>query len=293
MPEHKAPDHKAADHKTPVHKAADHRRAEHKPRLPEASGAEASSTPDEDAAQPTPGAGARLLHALTRPSRSQVVVGLLLAALGFSVVTQVRANTVDDTYAGLREQDLIDVLNGLADTTQRANAEIQRLEETRDDLLSETNARTAALEQATTELDVLSVLAGTVAVTGPGVQITIKEVAGPVRLEPFIDMVQALRSAGAEAIQINSAVRVVASTSFRDTEGGVIVGGTLLRAPYVIDVIGSPPALVAALRFPNGPQDQFQKDNIAELTYTELNAVDITTVAETSQPGFAQSGAEQ
>ena len=49
-------------------------------------------------------------------------------------------------------------------------------------------------------------------VTGPGVRITIKEVAGQVRVEPFIDMVQALRSAGAEAIQINGEVRVVAST---------------------------------------------------------------------------------
>ena len=144
---------------------------------------------------------------------------MLLAVVGFAAVTQVRTNTVDDTYAGLREQDLIDVLDGLADRTQRAQAEIQRLEETRDDLESETSAREAALEAARNEAATLSIIGGTVPVTGPGVRITIKEVAGQVRVEPFIDMVQALRSAGAESIQINGSVRVVASTWFQDVDG--------------------------------------------------------------------------
>ena len=76
------------------------------------------------------------------------MVGVLLAVVGFAVVTQVRANEVDDTYAGYRQQDLIDVLNGLAGTTQRAEAEIARLESTRDDLQSRHQRRQAALEQA-------------------------------------------------------------------------------------------------------------------------------------------------
>ena len=81
----------------------------------------------------TPTGRQRLLAALKRPARAQVVVAILLAAVGFSAVTQVRANEVDNTYAGYREQDLIDVLNGLAGTTQRAESEIARLEATRDE----------------------------------------------------------------------------------------------------------------------------------------------------------------
>src|SRR5690349_15007280 len=147
-------------------------------------------------------ARSRLWGALVHPTRGQLIVALLLAVVGFAGVTQVRSNTVDDTYAGLREQDLIDVLDDLADRTQRAQAEIQRLEETRDDLQSETTSRQAALDQARNDADTLAIIAGTVPVTGPGLRITIKEVEGQVRVEPFIDMVQALRSAGAEAIQI-------------------------------------------------------------------------------------------
>src|SRR3954451_23531191 len=97
---------------------------------------------------PPPTGRDRLRHALLRPTRGQVIVGVLLALVGFAAVTQVRFNEVDNSYGSLREQDLIDLLNGLAGQSQRAEAEIARLEGTRNDLLSTTGAREAALVQA-------------------------------------------------------------------------------------------------------------------------------------------------
>jgi uncharacterized protein YlxW (UPF0749 family) len=244
--------------------------------------------PTPEPSEPTQSGRRRLWRALVAPSRAQVTVAVLLALVGFAAVTQVRTNQVDDTYAGLRQQDLIDVLNGLADTTQRAQAEIQRLEATRDDLQSDTNARQAALEQAQKDADTLSILAGVVPVTGPGVRITIKEVGGSVSIGPFIDMVQALRTAGAEGMQINTEVRVVAQTAFEDATAGIQVDGRLLSAPYVIDVIGEPKALAAALRFPDGPEDQFARDGVAELTFEELKALDIEAVRDLTEAQYAE-----
>jgi uncharacterized protein YlxW (UPF0749 family) len=229
------------------------------------------------AAEPHADGRSRLWRAFSRPSRGQVVVGVLLALVGFAGVTQVRTNQVDDTYAGLRQQDLIDILNGLAGTTQRAQDEIQSLEATRDDLQSGTSTRQAALERARQQAQVLSILAGTVPVRGPGVTITIKEVSGQVEVGPFIDMVEALRNAGAEAMQINHEVRVIAQTSFEDDTGGLLVDGRLLEAPFTIDVIGPPDNLVAALRFPDGPQDQFSENDGAELTFDAVTSVDVET----------------
>jgi uncharacterized protein YlxW (UPF0749 family) len=231
----------------------------------------------------------RLWRAFSSPTKGQVVVGMLLALVGFAGVTQVRSNQVDDTYAGLRQQDLIDILNGLAGTTQRSEDEIQRLESTRDDLQSDTSARQAALEEARQQAQVLSILAGTVPVRGPGVTITIKEGDGEVEVGPFIDMVQALRTAGAEAMQINHEVRVVAQTSFEDGTGGLLVDGRLLEAPYTVDVIGPPDALVAALRFPDGPQDQFAEDDGAELTFKDVSSVDVETVRDPADADVAQA----
>ena len=162
---------------------------------------------------------------MRKPTRGQAVVGVLLAVVGFASITQVRANEVDDTYAGYREQDLIDVLNGLAGTTQRAEAEIARLESTRQNLQSRTESRQAALAQAQERADTLAILAGLVPVTGPGIRITITEGDAPVDIDSMLDTVQELRAAFAEAMQINGKVRVVAQTSFEDAPAGSYVDG--------------------------------------------------------------------
>jgi len=230
----------------------------------------------------------RLRRAVARPHRSQVVVAVLLALVGFAGVTQVRANEGDDTYAGLREQDLIDILNGLASSTQRAQSEIQRLENARDDLQSDTRARQTALEEARKQAQVLSILAGTVPVRGPGITITIEEQSGEARVGPFLDMIQAMRSADAEAMQINGEVRVVAQTSFEESADGLLVDGRLVEAPYTVDVIGPPDNLVSALRFPEGPQDQFEEAG-AELTFDEQASVEIDAVREPVEADVAQA----
>jgi uncharacterized protein YlxW (UPF0749 family) len=233
------------------------------------------------------GSGRRqLLAALRRPGRRQVVVALLLALVGFAGVTQVRSNDVDDTFAGLREQDLIDILNGLAGTTQRAESDIERLERTRDDLLSDTNQREAALEQAQSEANTLSILAGLVPVTGPGIRVTITEKTDQVKLDTMLDTIQELRTSDAEAMQINGQVRVVAQTSFEDAEGGFLVDGTLVEPPYVIDAIGEPDALDEALSFGLGPGFQIKEDG-GEMQVDQLRSLDIESVVDPSAPDFA------
>lgn len=232
----------------------------------------------------------RLLDALRHPTRQQVVVGLLLAVVGFAAVTQMRSYQVDDTYAGYREQALIDVLNGLAGTTQRTEAELARLEETRARLQSNTSAQQAALEQARTEADALEVLAGVVPVSGPGVRITITEETGEVDIDSLLDTVQEMRTAFAEAMQFNGKVRVVASTSFEDGVGGVYVDGTFLEPPYVIDVIGDPATLRGGMTFPEGPIDQLEADG-ARVIVEELASLDIESVTQPERPEFAQPDA--
>ncbi len=209
-------------------------------------------TPDEiqpDEIEDGPVGRDRLFTSLFRPTRRQITVGLLLALVGFAGVTQVRATEVDDDYAGLREQDLITVLDGLAGARQRAEAERDRLEEARAELSSTTSRTRAAIEQAATEADTLAILAGLVPVTGSGIRITIEEVTDQVKLSSMLDVIQELRTVGAEAIQINATVRVVAQTSFEDVSGGFLVDGELISPPYVIDVIGEPNVLADAMTF--------------------------------------------
>jgi len=220
---------------------------------------------------------ARLLRDLGRPRRSQLVVAVLLALLGFAAVLQVRTTDADSTYAGYREQDLIDVLNGLSNTTQRAQSELARLEQRRDDLQSTTLRRQAALDEAKSQVDTLNVLAGRIPVTGPGVRVTVAEETSEIDVDSFIDLIQELRSTGAEAIQVNRKVRLVAQSSFEKVAGGLLVDGTVLEPPYVVEAIGEPSLLSGAITFLRGPQDEFEEDG-ATVDVDELDRVDIRAV---------------
>ncbi len=251
--------------------------------------------PEPESVEETPGAATepapatpteRLRRALLRPSRRQIVAGLLMALVGFAAVTQVRLADTDDSLSGLREQDLIDLLDGLAGTRQRTEAEIDRLEGVASGLRDDTTKRQAALDQAQSEVDTLNILAGLVPVTGPGVRITVTEDEGRVRLSSLLETVQALRTVGAEAIAVNGTVRVVAQTSFEETDGGFLIDGERVEAPYVIDAIGEPAVLRGSITFPLGPKKQIEEDG-GEVKVEELRAVDIEAVAKRDEPRYA------
>ena len=229
----------------------------------------------------------RLREALFRPSRAQVIVGVLLAVLGFAAITQVRTNTTDNTYAGYREQDLVDVLSGLSGTSQRAQNEINQLEASRRRLEQSRQAQSAALEAAQKQAQELSILAGWVPVTGPGIRLTVTEGPRPIDVNSVLDTIEELRSAGAEAMQVNGAVRLVAQSAVEPAPGGLTIDGTLLTSPYVFDVIGDPHTLNGALGLVDGPIAQF-KDADATVDLEELDSLDITAVRQPSTPQYAQ-----
>jgi len=219
----------------------------------------------------------RLWDSLLHPRRSQAIAGVLLAIVGFGAVTQVRTNTDDSTYTGYSQQDLINVLSGLSASSQRAQNELAQLQHARRRLQSATDQRQAALQQAESQVDSLSVLAGTVPVTGPGIVIRVAESTGQVNVDSFLDLIEELRSAGAEAIQINGKVRLVAQSSFEQGVDGLYVDKRLLTPPYTIDAIGEPATLQAAVTFARGPEYELQQDG-ATVTVQQSQSLDIRSV---------------
>jgi uncharacterized protein YlxW (UPF0749 family) len=233
---------------------------------------------------------ARLLAALRRPgSRGQVVAGVLLAALGFAAVTQVKANGRDDSYVGARQSDLIQYINSLSLASDRAESQITRLEQTRESLGNDTRARRTALARAREQAATLGILAGTVPAEGTGVRVTVSDGGNDpgVGTNQLLDGLQELRDAGAEVIELNDRVRVVASTSIRDAAGGVVVDGTLLKPPYVLDAIGEPHTLATALDFTGGFTSGVEQVG-GRVAVKELRRVQVTTVRRAVRPAYAE-----
>jgi len=235
----------------------------------------------------------RLRTALTRPSRRQAVVAVLLAVLGFAFVVQVRDTKANDTYAGLRESELIQVLDGLTGTAERARREVGRLDTRREELRDESRARAAALDEAEQRVRTLNIIAGLVPVTGPGLRVTITESTSRVSVGSLLDTIQELRTAGAEAMEFNDSIRLGADSSFDNAVGGVELDGQLLEPPYVLDVIGDPHILRTALTFSTGPVETLQSLDGATVTIEDLESVEIASVREAPRPEYAELGTGQ
>ncbi len=230
----------------------------------------------------------RLRRSFLRPSRGQAVVAVLVGVLAFAAVTQVRLVGKDDTYANLRESELIQALNGLQAASRKAERDISQLEATRDQLRSSTQRRTTALEQAQKEVQTLGVLAGTVPASGPGIRITVEDPKGDLSLNHLLDGIEELRNAGVEAVEINDRVRVIAQTSFEDDTDGVRVDGVALKPPYVIDAIGNPDTLSGALQFQDGFTDDVEMDN-GSVKIKKADRIDITVTRTPVKPRYAEA----
>ena len=233
----------------------------------------------------------RLLEALKRPRvRSQITVAVLLAVVGFASVVQVQAQGRNNDYEGMREEDLVQLLNSLSGASQRAENEIAQLEATRSSLRSDTDRGRAALQQARQQATVLGILAGTLPAEGPGVIVTVKDPQGKVGIDQMLNGIEELRDAGAEAIEVNNTVRVVAQTSLDDGEGGgIVVDGTQLDPPYRLAVIGDPHTLSTALDFTGGFVDDIEGPSIrGQVQVKQSQKVEISALAEPRQPQYAQ-----
>jgi uncharacterized protein YlxW (UPF0749 family) len=222
-----------------------------------------------------------------RPGRGQLIVALLLASLGFAAAVQIRLTQTDGDFSGQRRQDLVALLDSLSGATDRTESRIEELEETRDDLLTSSQRRQAALEQNRSDLDVLAILSGTVAATGPGITVTVTDPDGSVLAASLLNGIEELRDAGAEAIEINDQVRVVVSTSFTEEGDQIRVDDVTLRAPYVIDAIGSPQTLGEAMVFPGGFSDEVE-DLGGAVSVEQLDVVRVDALHKVEEPEYSQ-----
>jgi len=182
---------------------------------------------------------------------SAALIGILTLALGFAIAVQVHAHSSGDSLSGLREDDLIGILDNQTARADRLRQQIAGLQDNLRQLQSSGDRSAAARQQATEQEQALGILLGTLPATGPGVTVTITDPDAKLIGEDLLDVVEELRGAGAEAIQFGT-VRVSTSTAFTGGNGKVDVDGTELTAPYRVVAIGDAKTLDTALNIPGG-----------------------------------------
>lgn len=249
-----------------------------------------------------PSGARRFWRALTkRPQTAHVSVGLLVGLLAFAAVVQVRGDE-EDELARARRDELLQIYDGLTRQSDRLEEEIADLRRTREELTTSADTESVALAQAEERLRQSEILAGTAPATGPGIQLTISDPDGKVDANLLFTAVVELRSAGAEAIQIDGvgndvSVRVVADTYFTDHQDeqgnrdGVAVSGERLEPSYVITAIGNPVNLQDAMHFPQGVVDRVERSD-AQATVTQLDELTVDALHEVSELEYARPASE-
>jgi uncharacterized protein YlxW (UPF0749 family) len=223
-----------------------------------------------------------------RLSRAQLTAALLCAVLGFAVVTQVR-HTAQADYSGLRESELVELLDQL---TRRANdlgAQNLALETQLAELESTRGQATAAAAATAERLRIQGILAGTEPAEGPGVVLRIFDPQGQVTASSLYHVVQELRNAGAEAMALGE-TRITASTWIADgVQGGepvIEVDGQAVSPPFEFYAIGDPETLDTALGIPGGALASIRNaGGTSDLTRQPVLLID--QVAETPAFTFA------
>ncbi|UFU08237.1 DUF881 domain-containing protein [Ruania halotolerans] len=213
--------------------------------------------------------------------RARLLIGAMCVLLGFAIVAQVR-ETQDDQFAGLRQDDLVRLLDEVTQRNEQLTEEAEELARNRDGLLSGSNDRAVQEDLA----DLLGILSGTVPVEGPGVVVRIDDEDGDVSAALMVHMLQEMRNAGAEAIAVSDE-RLTVSSDFVDTVDGITVNGTLIESPYEWRVIGDADTLSVALDIPGGAFARMRTAG-AEVTMAERELVQITSVREAPEPEYAQ-----
>jgi len=239
--------------------------------------------PDEEKAPEERTAGKKV-------SGAGVLIGVLLALLGFAFVVQIRSNTTDSTYAAARESDLLQFLSDLDSNERRLNQEIASLQQTKQELQSGAESRDAALAEAKARADELGILAGTLPAHGPGIILQFVENSGTIKAGTLLNAVQELRGSGAEALQIDGtggSVRIIASTSFVDADGGVRVDGRRLTGPYTIKAIGDPAAMRPAVEIHGGVVAGVTRDG-GNVIVNQRDVVEINEIRTPPELQYAQ-----
>jgi uncharacterized protein YlxW (UPF0749 family) len=210
-----------------------------------------------------PGYAAAAARAGRRPAVTRRRGGAL-AVLGFALVGLVLAVALLSTHAAApavaeRRADLVDRVHEQTARADTADAQVQALQAEVSRLKATQLSATTQGERLASTVAGLELASGQVAVSGPGVRVTLDDAPEPPPgTQPDLDrvldrdlqgVVNGLWAAGAEAVAVNG-VRLTSLSAIRAAGDAILVDYRPLTRPYLVTAVGDPSTLES--RFASG-----------------------------------------
>ena len=228
--------------------------------------------------------------AVPRATRGQLLTGLLCAVLGFAVVVQVQANRADP-LSTLRQDELVRLLDDVTRNGEDLSAQVTELRAQRNELATASDGDRAARDAARQRAEVQGILAGRLPAEGPGIELVVADPTGEVSATTLYTVLEELRNAGAEAVQLGD-LRLTASSYIIDTPDGVEVDGVLVDSPYRWLAIGDPDTMTTALGIPGGALAVVRNAG-GTTSVTGQDLVAVTAVRTVDPPRYATPAPEE
>ena len=201
---------------------------------------------------------------MKKERKESIAIAAICVLLGFLMTLQLKSIT-QENVKNQAETSRVETLQGLLNE-ERNNTE--KLEESVEALNKELDLyRSKAADSGSygtalaAELEKAELLAGLTDVSGPGVEVVMKDSASKnttgdesdylIHDSDVLSVINELRDAGAEALSINGE-RILATTEIRCSGSTVSVNNNRYSAPFVIVAIGEKETLYNALMMRNG-----------------------------------------
>ncbi len=186
-----------------------------------------------------------------RSGRPRQVAAVVMAVFGVLVSIAAVQTARNAPEASASRASLIEQVQTRRDTVANLQEKLDRLRSSTTDLRATLALQTGDEQALAARIERLEVRTGFVAVTGPGLRITVDDAPDgdatqQVRDSDLATLVDGLWNAGAEAISVNDK-RLTNLTAFDNVGPAIHIGITPLVPPYTILVIGDPDTLAADL----------------------------------------------
>ncbi len=175
--------------------------------------------------------------------RGQLAVALVLALLGFLVVTQARSQAQGQGLSQLSVQDLTELVANVTARNNQLREEVATLQQQQQTLETSVQRGETSTTQMRSDLTHIMAWSGAVGVVGTGVEVRVSGLLPPSALGQLLNE---LRNAGAEAISVNG-IRVVPGVVAGGSPGQLTIGGKPLFGVLVMDAVGQSETLAGSL----------------------------------------------
>ncbi len=219
-----------------------------------------------------------------RPRPLHLVLMVIFFVLGAALVTQVRAQQTDPLET-MGQQDLVALLGELNTREDALRQERATLQEQLSELRNAASEQEAAGEAAARAEQQAAINAGTVAVHGPGLVMSVSDASGALDSSQFVMTLGELRNAGAESVALNG-IRITPRSWFASGSSGVVLDGQAIAPPYIWQVLGDAATLEPALEIQAGSAQQMRARG-ASVTISPVDDIQISAIAAVEQPHWA------